>query len=140
MVISQFGGTQLFFNFLEHGLSQFGLKTVFFQFCGTWSFLNLVEHTHFSILWNMVICTCFLIWNMVISKFDGTWSFLNLLYLGLSLGVELKGFDLCQFGGTQSFFNFFETWSFLNLWKFFFNSVEHGHFYIFPDLVEHGHF
>ena len=25
------------------------------------------------------------------------------------------------------------TWSFLN-------SVEHGHFYIFPDLVEHGHF
>ena len=63
---------------------------------GTWSYLNLVEHGHFSISWimvisqflehslflipwNMFISTFFLIWwNMVISKFGGTWSFLNL--------------------------------------------------------------
>ena len=89
-------------------------NTVFFQFCGTCSFL------HFS-------------W------FGGTWSFLNLLYLGLSLGVE--GFDLCLFVGTWSFLNFMELGhSQFGGIESFFNSVEHGHFYMFPDILEHGHF
>ena len=134
MVISQFGGTWSFLNLVEDGhfsiLWNMVVSTRFLifwnmvisQFNGRWSFLNLVEHghfsiwsnSHFSIWWNVVISLCFLIWNMVISKFDETRSFLNLLYLGLSLGFELKGFDLCQFIG---------TWSFLNL-------MEHGHFSI----------
>ena len=92
---------------------------------GTCSFLNLVEHSHFSILWNIVIST--------FSWFGGTRSFLHFPDL-----VEHSHFSILwnmiipQFGGTQSFFNSVEhshsqfggTQSYLNL-------VEHGHFYIF---------
>ena len=40
-VISQFWGAQSYLNF--------GRTMINFQFCGTWSFLNFVEHSHFSI-------------------------------------------------------------------------------------------
>ena len=73
------------------------------------------------------------------SQFGRIQSFPNLLYLGLSLGVE--GFDLCLFVGTWSFLNFMELGhSQFGGIESFFNSVEHGHFYMFPDILEHGHF
>ena len=72
MVISQFGWTKSFLNFVEHGHFSIWWNTVNLQLCGaqsicnsvehshsqigwSWSFLNLVEHSHFTIWWNTVI-------------------------------------------------------------------------------------
>jgi hypothetical protein len=59
----QFGGTQSILNFSQyHGTWSF-LNLVehshFLKTGGTWSFLNLVEHSHFSIWWNTVISELF---------------------------------------------------------------------------------
>ena len=172
MVISKFDGTWSFLNLLYLGLSLGAFDLC--QFGGTKSFLiffwnmvisKSVEHSLFSILWNMLIFTFFLIWwNMVISKFVvfrielrswGVWS--------LSICWNMV---ISQFHGTWSFsiwwnriiFQFCGTWSFLHVsWYFgtwsFLNLMEHGHFSIwwnmvisqfgwtqkFFNSVEHGH-
>ena len=74
MLISQFGGTESFLNLVQHGHFSIWWNTVISQFCGTLSFLHfpdLVEHGHFYIFP--------IWWNTVIFQFCGTQSYLNLV-------------------------------------------------------------
>jgi hypothetical protein len=82
MVISQFYRAQSFINFVEHGHFSILVEP-------RSTFIS-VEHGHFSILWNIVIS---------------------------------------QFGRTMVNFQFCGTWSFLN-------SIEHSHFSILWNMVE----
>ena len=76
---------------------------------GTWSLLNLVEHSHCSI-W----------WNTVISQFGGTQSFSSVVHMVIS-----------QLGGTESFSSLVEHGHFSILWNtVILILVEHGHFLV----------
>ena len=66
MTISQCGGTWSLLNLVEHSHCSIWWNTVISQFGGTQSFSSLVAHGHFSNRWSRVIL-----------KFGGTWSFLN---------------------------------------------------------------
>ena len=59
---------QSFLNLVEHSHFSIYGNRVISQFSGTQSFFDLGEHSHFSIQWNTVI-----------SQFSGTQSFLNLM-------------------------------------------------------------